>query len=57
MSIYPDWIGTGVGVDVGSGVVLVEGYNVSLEENNYDVAIELGFEVTLDDNDYEVEYG
>jgi hypothetical protein len=53
MSLYPDWIG----VDVGSGSVLVEGYSVVMEDLEYDVAIELDYSVNLEDSDYEVDYG
>ena len=54
MSLYPDWIG----VDVSTGTTtLVEGYSVTLEEDNYTVEIEPDYLVVLEDEIYEVDYG
>jgi hypothetical protein len=54
MSIYPDWIG----VDVCTGATtLVDGYDIVIEELQYDVELEQDFLVELEDQTYEVEYG
>lgn len=54
MSIYPDWIG----VDVCTGTtILVEGYDIAIEEIQYDVELESEIQIELEDQTYEVEYG
>lgn len=54
MSLYPDWIG----IEVTTGVTtLVEGYAVTLDEENFAVEIEPDYLVVLEDEIYEVDYG